>query len=138
MTDLTPAGPDYPIEREALVADYLDAKAARDKAQDKLDELSERLIKQMEQDQRKSITWRDGKTIRTITYVQGHTTIIDEVGLRRKLTAKVFDRYTKRVLDRKKMEEAMDTGEVDHVVVASYVTQRPNKPFLKYSAKDAQ
>jgi len=121
-----------------LVDDYLEAKAELDKAQARLDELAARLIKMMEQDQRKSYTWRVGDQICTLTYVQGHTIHVDEPGLRRKLTARVFDKYTRRVLDRKKMEQAIDTGEVDRVTIAPFLTERPNKPFLKYSVRDAR
>jgi len=125
-------------ENEDLVADYLVAKAQAQKANELLEELTQRLIKQMEADQRKTIIWRFGTEIRTLTHVQGHTTYIDEAGLRKALTAKVFDKYTVRKLDRKKMETAMDTGEVEAKVVAPYVTMRPNKPFLKYTVKEAE
>jgi len=117
-----------------LVDDYLEAKAERDKAQARLDELGERLTKQMEADQRKSYRWNADGVRHTLTYVQAHTTQIDEQGLRKALTAKVFDRYTKRVLDRKSMENAIDAGDVDPVVVSRFVTLRPNKPHLTYKA----
>jgi hypothetical protein len=115
-----------------LVDDYLEARAARDKAQERLDELGERLIKQMEQDQRKSYRWASHGARHTLTYVQSRTTQIDEKGLRRALKAKVFDKYTKKVLDRKAMEAAMDAGEVDPVVVSRFVILRANKPHLTY------
>lgn len=118
-----------------LVDDYLEAKAERDKAQARLDELSERLTKQMEADQRKSYRWDADGAKHTLTYVQSHVIEIDERGLRKALRAKVFDRYTKRVLDRKAMEAAMDSGEVDQVTVRQYVHLRPNKPHLTYSAR---
>jgi hypothetical protein len=117
-----------------LVDDYLEAKAERDKAQARLDELGERLTKQMEADQRKSYRWDADGVRHSLTYVQARTTQIDERGLRRALTAKVFDRYTKKVLDRKAMENAIDAGEVDPVVVSRFVTMRPNKPHLTYKA----
>ena len=124
-----------------LVDDYLEAKAERDKAQARLDDLGARLIKQMEADQRKSYRWDAHGARHTLTYVQSHTTEINEHGLRKALKAKVFDRYTKRVLDRKAMEAAMDSGEVDRMIVGQYVTLRPNKPHLTYKAtekKEAQ
>jgi len=120
-----------------LVDDYLEARAARDKAQAVLDEIGERLIKQMEQDQRKSYRWDAHGARHSLTYVQSHTYQIDEAGLRRKLTAKVFDRYTIRKLDRRAMEAAMDSGEVDSKVVAPFVTERPNKPYLTYKESEA-
>lgn len=117
-----------------LVDDYLAAKARYENAKADYEELEARLVKQMEADQRKSYRWNADGTRYNLTYVQGHTTLIDEVGLRRAMKAKNFDRYTKRVLDRKAMEAAIDAGEVDKVLVARFVTLRPNKPHLAYRA----
>lgn len=119
-----------------LVEEYLRARAARDEAQARLDELSARLIKQMEADQRKSFRWKNRGRSFSLTYVQKHTTMIDERGLRKALTAKVFDRYTKRMLDRKAMEEAMSTGQVDPVTVSRYVTLKPQRTYLEYRDKE--
>src|SRR3954468_1030192 len=93
-----------------LVAEYLQARALRDRAERDYQEASARLMKQMEADQRKSFRWTDDGVTRAVTYTQGHTTVIDEKGLRRALKAPVFDKYTKKVLDRKAMEAAMDAG----------------------------
>jgi hypothetical protein len=119
-----------------LVTNYLLARRARDHAQLMLDEAQSRLIKQMEADQRKSFRWKEDGVSRAITYVQKRTTVINEAGLRKALTAKVFDKYTKRVLDRKAMEEAMDTGEVDPVTVLQYVTMKPQRPYLELREKE--
>lgn len=127
-----------PTETDPLVADYVRARVDRDQAQARLDELGERLIKQMEADQRKSWRWRDEHGAHTLTMVVKHSTDIDERGLRRALTAKVFDRYTKRVLDRKAMEAAMDDGAVDPMVVSRFVSQRAHKPYLDYRTKPEQ
>lgn len=127
-----------PNEPEPLVVDYLHARQARDQAQARFTELEERLIKQMEADQRKSFRWsRDGQA-HNLTYVQGHTTYIDEAGLRKALKAKLFDRYTKRVLDRRAMERGMSEGEVDPLVVSKYVTDRLKKPYLNYTQREEE
>ena len=119
-----------------LVTNYLEARARRDEAQANLDNHTARLIKQMEADQRKSFRWDDSGVRRTVTYVQKRTTVIDERGLRKALTAKIFDRYTKRVLDRKKMEDAMGTGAVDPVTVSQFVSQKPQRPYLEYRERE--
>lgn len=125
-----------PSAPSELVADFLAARVERDQAEERFRELEERLIKEMEADQRKSYRWRvEGRT-HTLTYTRSSTTSIDEPGLRRALTAKVFDKYTKRVLDRKRMENAIDAGEVDPVTVSRFVTQTPRKPYLKYTSKE--
>ena len=117
-----------------LVVEYLAARADRDNAQIKLEEIQDRLMKQMEADQRKSYRWDHDGVRNTVTYVQSHVTKIDERGLRRALRAKVFDHYTKRVLDRKAMEAAMAAGVIDKKVVAPYVTYQPNVPHISFKA----
>jgi hypothetical protein len=119
-------------EPNELVAEYLAARAERDKAQIQYEEAQSRLIKQMQADQRKSFRWTANGVNQNITYVQQYLTIIDEPGLRKALRAKVFDRYTKRVLDRRAMEAAMDAGEVDPVTVSRFTRQQPKVPFLSY------
>jgi len=120
-----------------LVAEYIAARTARDNADIVLDEIQGRLMKQMEADQRKSYRWEIDGVAHTLTYVRSHTTVIDEKGLRRALRARVFDRYTVRKLDRKAMEAAMDSGEVDRTVVAQFVTLRPNMEHLAYKVRPA-
>lgn len=121
---------------DPLVGDYLIARQKRDQAQLELDEISSRLMKQMEADQRKSYRWETADWKYSVTYTQGHTTVIDEKGLRRALRAPVFDKYTKKVLDRKAMEAAMDAGVIDPVTVSRFVTLKPNKPHLTLVQKE--
>ena len=119
-----------------LVQNYLIARARRDRAQTILDDAQARLIKQMEADQRKSFRWDDGGVRRTINYIQKHTVVINEAGLRRALTARVFDKYTKKVLDRKKMEDAIGMGAVDKMTVAQYAESKPQRAYLEYREKE--
>lgn len=78
---------------------------------------------------------RDG--VRTsVTYVTRETVHVDEKGLRRALRAKVYDRYTKKVLDKAAMEKAMEAGDVDPMLVAKYCQPVVSKPYLKYTVKD--
>lgn len=123
---------------DPLVSEFLAARAARDKAQATLDEVQDRLIKQMERDQRKSFRWTSDGVRRAISYVQATTTVIDEKGLRKALGAKVFDKYTVRKLDRKAMEVAMDDGTIDPVTVSRFVTLKPNRPHLSLTEKEVE
>lgn len=87
----------------------------------------------MEQARRKSLTSDHGDSTAKVTYVKQSRVQIDERGLRKALTAKVFDRYTNKVLDRKAMEKAMDEGLVDPTVVSKYLTVTESAPFIKYT-----
>jgi hypothetical protein len=101
-----------------------------------MDDAQALLMKQMEADQRKSYKWTADGMSHSVSYTQGHTTVIDERGLRKALTAKVFDKYTKKVLDRKAMEQAMDAGSIDPITVSRFVTLKPNKPHLTLIEKE--
>jgi hypothetical protein len=124
------------MDPDPLVGDYLIARQARDKAQAALDDAQARLMKQMEADQRKTYKFSTGHAAYTVSYVQAHTTVIDEAGLRKALGARAFDRYTIKKLDRKAMEKAMDEGKVDPITVSRYVTLQPNKPHLSLTEKE--
>lgn len=136
----TPAGPDYPITiTEApneLVAEFLMRRMERDQAQARLDEVQAQLIKQMEADQRKTFRWTSDGLMHAVSYVQKGATVIDEPGLRKALTAKVFDKFTNRVLNKRAMEKAMDAGEIDPVTVSRFVTIKPSRPYLELRERE--
>lgn len=90
----------------------------------------------MEAEQRKSFKFSDGQYVHTLTWVQTHTPVIDEKGLRKALTAKVYDRYTTRKLDRPAMERAMTMGELDPITVAKFVSDRLSKPYVRYTVTE--
>ena len=127
-----------PNEADPLVAEYLAARTARDQAEERFRDLETRLIKQMEADQRKSYHWSADGQPQSLTYVRGSTTRIDEIGLRKAMGARNFDRYTRKTLDRRAMEKAMGAGEVDTVTVSKFVTVIPKKAYLNYSHKEEE
>ena len=90
----------------------------------------------MKANQRKTVTLESEGRKFTATYTQRTTTQIDERGLRKALTAKVFDKFTVKKLDRKALEAAMGEGAVDPMVVAKFVEQVPGKTYLTYREKD--
>lgn len=92
----------------------------------------------MEADQRKTFHWSVNGVPHTLTYVAGKTTYVDEVGLRKALGARAFDRYTVRKLDRRAMEQAIDNFEVDRYVVAKFVSTKPKKAYLTHSHKEEE
>lgn len=118
---------------DPVLEEYLDAKAELARVTARYEKAQAALLDQMREKHQKSYKWtRDGET-KQVTYVQGERTVIDEKGLRRALTAKVFDRYTDKKLNRKKMEEAMGDGTIDPMVVAKYVSTAPSNPYLRYT-----
>lgn len=82
-----------------------------------------------------TIQRRDGKRL-TFTVARKTTTTVDEKGLRKALGAKVFDRYTERKLKNKKLEEAIEIGDIDGYTVAKYLTVTQGAPYITYTEKD--
>lgn len=124
---------------EATVyGEYVAAKSAYDAAERRLNAAKKALLGQMEQSQQKSATLQIGDTLHTFTYTTRDVIKINELGLRKALGARVFNRYTKRVLDRSLMEAAMDSGDVDPKTVLAYVTSERSAPYLRYSEKTVE
>lgn len=92
----------------------------------------------MTENQRKTLAFVfEGKKFST-TYTRRTTNQINEDGLRKALGASVFDKYTKKTLDKKALERAMSDGDVDPVVVARFVEQIPGKEFITFRKTDAK
>lgn len=58
----------------------------------------------------------------TTTVTARTTTSFDEAGLKKALGAKAYNKLTKPSLDRIKLTEAIDKGEVDPAVVSRFTT----------------
>lgn len=119
--------------QDPVLEEYLDAKAEMARVNERYARAQTALLAQMREKHQKSYKWtRDGET-KSVTYVQGERSVIDEKGLRRALTAKVFDKYTDKKLNRKKMEAAMGEGVIDPMVVAKFVSTQPASAYLRYT-----
>ena len=121
---------------EVLIEAYEKAREDVDRANARLRGVEAAILDYMEEHQRKTIAVaKDGKQF-TATYTQRTTNKIDEKGLRRALSARVYDKYTTKKLDKKKLETALSDGEVDPTVVARFVEQVPGARYLTYRVKD--
>ncbi len=127
-----------PDQEGNLAAQYLAAKNAHDQAKRHLDQIQAQLVAQMQYDHQKSHAYVFGGQKTTITYVQNTRVEINEAGLRKAMKAKNYDRFTKRVLDRKALEDAMERDEVDSRLVAQYCTPKVGTPFLKVTTKEVE
>lgn len=128
-----------PVEAaDPVLEEYLDAKAELSRVTKRYDLAQQALLDQMEEKHQKSYKWiREGRT-RQVTYVKSERSVIDEKGLRKALTAKVFDKYIEKKLNRKKLEEAMNEGVVDPMVVAQHVTTVPGKAYLRFTEHEEE
>ena len=92
----------------------------------------------MQEHKRKNLTLASEGLKFSATYTQRTTNEIDEAGLRKALSAPVFDKFTVKKLDRKALERAMSDGDIDPVVVAQFVQQVPGKTFVTYRVKEVE
>jgi hypothetical protein len=79
----------------------------------------------------------DQKTAKAIrhkaTVVRGNITTYNEAGLKKALGAATWNKITKKVLDRPKLEQAVNDGEIDINVVAAHAEVKPKKPYVSFS-----
>ena len=124
------------IVRKSVAAKIIELEAAkheRARLDDRIADLQAAIIAQMDsQEQTTMVVDLEDRNIK-VTKVQGIRTIIDEISLKKKLGAKAWEHVSTRVLDKKKLEAHIATGEVDPLVVAECSTEQPNKPYLKLS-----
>lgn len=76
----------------------------------------------------------DGHSLST-TVVQGTKIALDEEKLRKKVGAALWNKITTRVLDRKKLEAFVASGEVSQTVLAQCSDETPNTPYIKITVK---
>lgn len=118
---------------EEELSEYIDAKHALTEATNRLKLAEQRLIEKMTREERKSYSAKlGGKTYRA-TFVQNMRTVIDEPGLKKAMGAVAFRKVTKQVIDRKKLEAAMESGTADPLIVGQYVKEEPSSPFVRFT-----
>jgi hypothetical protein len=118
--------------RQATVI-ALDAKRREaDLLKKEIGDLQDALLEQLGDLKSFTVEADDGRTLRA-TRVQSTSWSIDEPALQTELGATTWNRVTTRVLDRKKLEAYIASGDIDPVVVASVSTEKTNKPFIRLS-----
>lgn len=85
----------------------------------------------MEAKQRKSVSKTEGDKKIQATYIKAERSSVNEDSLKKALGAARFKKYTKQVVDKAKLEAAMQTGELDPMQVGQHVTVSYTKPFLR-------
>ncbi len=113
--------------------EFIEAKQAMEDAQRRLELAQQNLVERMTREQRKTfVKTTDGKVYRA-TYVQAIRTQVNEEGLKKAIGAVRFRKVSKQVLDKRLLEEALEAGTIDPVVVGQFVTEVPNRPSIRLS-----
>jgi hypothetical protein len=128
------------MSNEEITSGELLIKVAKLKAKAELAESNYRdaqedLITLLSTGEDRSVTAQCGTNAITGTLVTSETLSINEEGLAKALGAKVWAKCTKRVLDKKKLEALITTGEVNAVVVAANSSETARKPYVRISTK---
>lgn len=122
---------------DLIVQRFAELEAAAKDAAAALDAVRQIMLEAMEKEQIKTYEVTDGGKVYRATYVQATTHTIDEEGLRKELGEELYREYCKLVLDRKMVEAAMEEGQLDPRLVGKHVTERKNKPSVRFTARAA-
>lgn len=125
------------IKLDTLVMGYARIQAEATEIANQLDHVKSMLTEVMIEDQIKTHEVQDGGKVYRATFLQATTPVIDEEGLEKELGVETYEKFTKRVLDRKALEEGMENGEVDPFAVGKHVTERKNRPSVRFSIRAA-
>lgn len=104
--------------------------------QDKVKTWQEELVGLMQTSGMKSTTVdaANGEHL-SVTLVEGTSIVIDESLLKKKLGARMWDRVTSRVLDKRKLDANVAAGDIDPMVIAECSNEVPRTPFVKVARK---
>ena len=105
-------------------------KAVAEVAQARYEEAQAKFIEHMEVEGRKTL--KDHQT--KVTLVTRSIPKYDEKGLAKAVGATLWNKITKKTLDKAKLEKLVDEGEIDINVVAQHTTVTEAKPHLRFSA----
>jgi hypothetical protein len=122
------------VDHLGLAADEVRALKDEKTALDaRLSAAQERLVALMLADGRKSVHVGDGQHGYRATLVESKTLEVNEPGLRKALSAPVFDRLCDLRLNRRKLEKAVAEELIDARVVAIYTSEVPKTPYVRFS-----
>lgn len=122
---------------QGLASQVLYWESEKDKAEQRLKDAREALAQGLAAAGQKSTTAVIGNTRHSFSIGSRRTLKIDETGLRKALGARVFNKFTVRKLDRKKFEHAVDTGEIDPLMVSQYIAVDESDQFVTHRVKEA-
>lgn len=100
-------------------------------------ERQDELLKQLESSELDKLIFKDeedGVTI-TGTVVRSETVSMDEEALKKKVGASTWKKITSLVLDKKKLDIAMSSGDVSLTDVAAVSTTTPRSPYIRITVK---
>jgi hypothetical protein len=105
---------------DEAILDYQKLIKVRDELDSTIDKAKQRVIELAATKGQKSLSTRVGDTRVVATVTSRTTTKFNEEGLKKALGAISYKRLCKLVIDRAKLDAAIEKNEVDPVIVAQY------------------
>jgi hypothetical protein len=121
------------LNDDVIALDALRRK--KDELEDTIDALQQRIVLTLDSLEVKthSVEGEGGRTIKA-TRSQSNRTVIDETGLKKSLGETLWNKVSSRVLDKKKLEAYIASGEVNPTTVAKCSTENEGKPYIRITA----
>jgi hypothetical protein len=119
-----------PSKQEQLIEaaeDLIAAKEMKSIAEGRVKELSDRVMDLMDVCKVDHVNTDVGK----LSIVESSTLQIDEAMLKKKIGAKMWEKISRRLLDKKLLEDRIAIGEIDPTVVAGCATEVPRSRYLR-------
>lgn len=121
------------LNEDIIALDEL--RRQKDELEDTIDALQQRIVATLDSLEVKTheVEVKGGRTIKA-TRSQSNRTVIDEVGLKKSLGETLWNKVSSRVLDKKKLEAFIASGEVNPTTVAKCSTENEGKPYIRITA----
>lgn len=116
---------------EDLVNDYYEVQEQLADLEKSLNIIKEKLMKRLEDAELETITLGEEGAEVKVTIVRPTTLKLNEAGLEKSLSSGQWTQITKRVVDKKALEDAVARGKIDPSVVADNSNEVASKPYLR-------
>src|SRR5690606_13865059 len=121
------------LKREELVAGLILAKQNMAQAKERFEYYQDLLASSMREEKRKTLTSNVLDSRYKVSFVQTTRVVVNEVGLRKALGVKSWNKITDRKFSKAKLEKALDEDLIDVNVVSPFIEEVDNKAFLRVS-----
>lgn len=122
-------------EQHQAIEDYRKLVREQEELAVALEKAKQRLIELAAVNGQKSLSTTTGDKKIVATVSSRTITTFDEKGLKKALGAISYKRLCKLQIDRAKLEQAVQDGDVDPVVVAQYSRITQSAPYIRLSEK---
>lgn len=121
------------LNEDIIALDEL--RRQKDELEGTIDALQQRIVATLDSLEVKSheVEVKGGRSIKA-TRSQNNRTVIDEIALKKAMGESLWNKVSSRVLDKKKLEAFIASGEVSATAVAKCSTENEGKPYIRITA----